>query len=80
MNKKSAWKIPFFRKNKNYYKNTCLYYFYLNKIFKIHDGLKIVTIKIDYNLLGHKIGEYISTKKTVQHPVQKIRNIKKKSK
>lgn len=36
---------------------------FINKIFKIHNGKNFVTIQIINDMVGHKFGEFIFTRK-----------------
>lgn len=40
---------------------------FLGRILEIHNGVKYIPVKITASMIGHKFGEFVSTKKHVKH-------------
>ena len=95
MSKKSSWKIPFFnikflKKPKNFknensirLKNTNfqIYEPMMGKSFLIYNGAKYKKVTIWKGVVSHKIGEFLETRKYVNHvKKKKIKALEKKNK
>jgi len=75
---RSKWKIPFlkFGKNLNEKKrivsrNSEILPNFINHIFYIHDGKQLNKIEVTENLVGHKFGEFVNTRKKFIFKVKK---------
>ena len=85
MSKKSSWKIPFFnikflKKPKNFKnensiriknKNFQIYEPMMGKSFLIYNGAKYKKVTILKGVVSHKIGEFLETRKYVNHVKKK---------
>jgi len=75
MGKRSKWKVPymsniyfskFFFEKKIFFswkRNVVISNFFLNKRFRIHNGIWLLSCYVKTNMVGHKIGEFSITKK-----------------
>lgn len=58
-------------------RNTTIQEDYINKSFLVHNGNKFILVKIKEDMMGHKLGEFATTRKLC---VFKKNNQKKKKK
>jgi len=66
---RSKWKGPYINRYKYYEnnllnKNITITPINLNSLLNIHNGFKKIKLKIDKEMVGKKIGEFIPTRKT----------------
>jgi small subunit ribosomal protein S19 len=75
---RSLWKIPYIdvtvlediktdiltlkKKTLIYSRNSKILPDFLNKMFLVHNGKKLVSIKINENMIDHKFGEFAQTR------------------
>jgi small subunit ribosomal protein S19 len=75
MNKRSKWKNPYIKKqiilnlNKNQinsietFKNLTILPKFNGTTFKIYNGKTYINVTINENMIGHKFGEFVNTRK-----------------
>jgi len=61
---RSKWKGPYINKNNLLSKNITITPTHINSLLNIHNGFKNIKLKINQKMVGKKIGEFISTRKT----------------
>jgi len=86
---RSAWKIPFisniffsnlFKKNKVFniwQRSSMIPALLVNKKFKIHNGVWLLSLNLKSNMIGHKFGEFAFTKRMGKEIHFKKKNKKK---
>ena len=74
MGKRSRWKVPyidniyyskFFSKKKIFFswkRNSLITAYFVNKRFRVHNGIWLRSCEVKTNMVGHKIGEFSITK------------------
>ena len=69
---RSRWKGPYINKTfiktnsfngNNWSRSTLIIPFFIGKFLNIYNGQAWVSIKINSSMVGHKIGEFIATRK-----------------
>jgi len=72
---RSFWKVPFIaeiffsgmlKKSKIFsiwQRSSTIPSFYVNRKFKVHNGIWLLTLNIKTGMVGHKFGEFVFTKK-----------------
>lgn len=68
---RSLWKGPFCeirtKKNKIWSRRSVILPFLSGKQILIHNGKTFITLKVTDEMIGHKIGEFASTRKKAFH-------------
>ena len=79
---RSIWKNPFSQSQifKNIYlnstsekpiivwsRNSVIFPFFVGKVFSVYNGNKFVNIQISEEMIGFKLGEFVSTRKKTTH-------------
>ena len=73
MGKRSRWKVPymsnvyfskFFLRKKlfSWKRNVVISNFFLDKRFRVHNGVWLLSCHVRANMVGHKLGEFAITK------------------
>lgn len=65
---------------KLFHKNSILIPSHVNRIFYVYNGMKFVKINVKKEMLGHKIGEFVPTRKRHIFKGKKDKNQNKKKK
>lgn len=71
---RSVWKIPFVDKTlynnikqdkpvKTWSRRSLIIPYFINKTIKIHNGKEFKSVTIKENMVGHKLGEFVNTRK-----------------
>jgi small subunit ribosomal protein S19 len=80
---RSIWKGPYvdpsvlrkvFKPNKSlkvYSRRSVIMPEFVGKELEVHNGHKFISISITEHMVGHKFGEFASTRKQVKHKVKK---------
>mmetsp|Transcript_196 Transcript_196/g.472 ORF Transcript_196/g.472 Transcript_196/m.472 type:complete len:81 (+) Transcript_196:830-1072(+) len=76
---RSKWKGPYIdiKLIKNYNnintakRNSEILPIFINRYFNVHNGYKNVSILITENMIGHKFGEFVFTRKKFYHKKKK---------
>ena len=79
--KRSNWKGPFYNvKKKNVTKtielsrNSFITPSLKNKLFSVHNGRKFIKLLITDEMIGHTIGEFVSTRESFEFKKKKKKN------
>lgn len=79
---RSTWKNPFSQSQifKNIYlsrnsekpikvwsRNSVIFPLFVGKVFSVYNGNKFVNIEISEEMIGFKLGEFVSTRKKITH-------------
>lgn len=77
---RSKWKGPFVHKSfikaeketsKSWSRSTTIVPSFVGKILHVHNGQRFIQIKIINSMIGHKLGEFVLTRKTYSYKKQK---------
>lgn len=71
---RSTWKIPFVDKTlynnvkqdkpvKTWSRRSLIIPYFINKTIQVHNGKEFKSITIKENMVGHKLGEFVNTRK-----------------
>lgn len=86
---RSSWKVPYINniffsnmlqgaKSFNIWqRNSLIPYTFINRKFKIHNGIWFLTLNIKASMIGHKFGEFSFTKR-IGHEIHGKKKQKKK--
>lgn len=87
---RSIWKVPYIHniffsnmlKNKKVFniwsRNSIIPFIFLNRKFKIHNGIWLLTTSIKFSMIGYKFGEFSFSKRMGKEIHFKQKNKKKK--
>jgi len=79
---RSLWKGPFSENSTQNYKiwsrRSVILPFFLGKKVMIHNGKTFITLKITDEMIGHKLGEFASTRKKAFHKKKQLKTSKRK--
>jgi len=79
---RSLWKGPFseiFTQNQKIWsRRSVILPSFIGKQVMIHNGKSFITLKITDEMIGHKLGEFASTRKKAFHKKKQLKNQKKK--
>tara|TARA_B110000977_G_C10929985_1_gene436658 strand:- start:205 stop:483 length:279 start_codon:yes stop_codon:yes gene_type:complete len=73
---RSLWKGPsvnfrsLFKRNKIYTRSSFILPQFVGKTFGIHNGKFFLQVKISEQMIGHKFGEFASTRRKTKHKIK----------
>lgn len=85
---RSIWKLPFSeislllphqdQKTKVWSRRSTILPQFVGKSFLVHNGKVFIPLKVSEDMIGHKFGEFATTRKRPAHKINKKRQLRKK--